>query len=836
MSGAQTSTFPTMNELLAPMAAYDVHQNQLLNQQTTQRALNADEIEQISRAANWVVSQDPENKDPGKQAQAYSTAVGILQKNNYAKNAPAEYPGFGAMQMYARLGTPSADQYKLGLGQQAVTGAIGALSPDGYTGAPGQGAAAPPGGGGTTSGTAAAPGTIEPDAVSRANAVRDGLMKRGLDYDTATAFAANALHESSANPNTGAGDAGASHGLFQWRGDRAAAYQQAYGHSPDNAPLDEQLDFVMRELKGSESLARDRITQAQGPEGKAAQVSEAYLRPKDVAAEMARRSATAKQLAALGPAPATPGMTDQQWLANLGRQYPSLASAGAGTPGQVPAAPGAAPPPAPYQVATAGATVPGPPTAPPAAAPAIPAPPQNQVMPGQPNGPPAIASPVAQPPPPPAQAARATAPPATPPPAAPAAAPAATPPPTVAAVTPTAAPPAVPQMVTPGGQPLPGPPQAPAVLSNGLTPQQWGLIQSQLKLAAAGGPGAVQQVLAQIPTLVNANRTALQQAWADTHPDLHFTQTADGILAQDPKSGRTVGFTPAAPNMQSRSTEGTAVWDGTKWVQGGPNDTPGKWVIAGDKPVTFLPASSRPAAATFDLQKDLHRRDTDALPEYNTQNQTAASNMVRIQQMRELVDQISTGAGGAERANWANIADTMGWTDLAKRLVGMGGAAAAQEFAKYGLATAGAQERGDLGARGSLGAINLYKSANPNLELQPDANKKMLTAQLIAAQANRDYTQGAMDYVNRNGDAFLRGGNYTPLSHFDADWAAARNPIIYAAAMGAINGDLWQKWTKALNMKSPDDVQRVIDIVRRADPTSTVMWNNGEPHAVGTGQ
>ena len=52
--------------------------------------------------------------------------------------------------------------------------------------------------------------------------------------------------------------------------------------------------------------------------------------------------------------------------------------------------------------------------------------------------------------------------------------------------------------------------------------------------------------------------------------------------------------------------------------------------------------------------------------------------------------------------------------------------------------------------------------------------------------------------------------------------------------MGAINGDPWQKWTKALNMKSPDDVQRVIDVVRRADPTSaTVMWNNGQPHAVG---
>ena len=238
----------------------------------------------------------------------------------------------------------------------------------------------------------------------------------------------------------------------------------------------------------------------------------------------------------------------------------------------------------------------------------------------------------------------------------------------------------------------------------------------------------------------------------------------------------------------------------------------------------------------FDLQKGTLKRDTDQLPEYNAQNQQASANQIRIQQMRELVDQVASGAGGAERANWANIADTLGWHDLAKQLTGMGGAAAAQEFAKYGLATAGAQERGDLGARGSLGAISLYKSANPGLELQPDANKKMLTAQLVAAQANRDYTQQAMDYVNSNAGQFLHGGTYTPLSHFDAEWAAARNPQIYAAAMGAINGDPWDKWTKALNMKSPDDVQRVIDIVRRADPTSSVMWNNGQPHAVGTGQ
>ncbi len=153
------------------------------------------------------------------------------------------------------------------------------------------------GGGGVAS------GDIEQPAQQRAMAVRDGLVKRGMDMETATGFAANALHESSANPNTGAGDGGASHGLFQWNGPRRDAYVAKFGHSPDNAPLDEQLDFVMHELNGSESLAKGRIAQAKGVDGKAAQISEAYLRPKDTGPEMQRRSATALKLAGIWSQP-----------------------------------------------------------------------------------------------------------------------------------------------------------------------------------------------------------------------------------------------------------------------------------------------------------------------------------------------------------------------------------------------------------------------------------------------------------------------------------------------------------------------------------------------------
>lgn len=137
---------------------------------------------------------------------------------------------------------------------------------------------------------------IEPAAVQRATAIRDGLIKRGLDPETATAFAANALHESSANPNTGAGDMGASHGAFQWRDERAANLAKFTGKL-DGSSLDQQLDFLVKELHGDESAAWAAIQSAHGVAAKASAISKYYERPKDTNGEQARRSATALQLA-----------------------------------------------------------------------------------------------------------------------------------------------------------------------------------------------------------------------------------------------------------------------------------------------------------------------------------------------------------------------------------------------------------------------------------------------------------------------------------------------------------------------------------------------------------
>jgi hypothetical protein len=270
-----------------PNQLFDVASGQALQRgrmndlmlQSKQQEIGATDQEMVARASAYIDGLPADQKPT-----AYASAVRDLQSRGFAMKAPAEYPGDETIKRLATMGTPSKDTLSMGVNRDAAAAYGRSL---GLGGAPGPGASAAP------------TGNIEMPAQQRARLVYDGLIKRGMDADTATAFAANALHESAGNPNTGTGDGGASHGLFMWNGPRLQAYVAKYGHAPDNAPLDEQLDFVTHELAGSEAPAGARISQAQGAADKAAEVSRAYLRPKDTVAEMDRRSATASQLAGL---------------------------------------------------------------------------------------------------------------------------------------------------------------------------------------------------------------------------------------------------------------------------------------------------------------------------------------------------------------------------------------------------------------------------------------------------------------------------------------------------------------------------------------------------------
>lgn len=153
--------------------------------------------------------------------------------------------------------------------------------------------AAPP-----TADTATHGNALDSATIDRAHAVYQGLVDRGMDPSTAVGFAANAVQESRADPTTGAGDMGASHGLLQWRGDRLDNYVRKFGHAPEHGDLNEQLDFIMHEVGGPEANAWKTIQAAPlDPVSRAAAVSQYFERPKDTAAEIARRGWIAGQLA-----------------------------------------------------------------------------------------------------------------------------------------------------------------------------------------------------------------------------------------------------------------------------------------------------------------------------------------------------------------------------------------------------------------------------------------------------------------------------------------------------------------------------------------------------------
>ena len=250
--------------------------------------------------------------------------------------------------------------------------------------------------------------------------------------------------------------------------------------------------------------------------------------------------------------------------------------------------------------------------------------------------------------------------------------------------------------------------------------------------------------------------------------------------------------------------------------------------VGGAGGVQYFPVPERPAGATFELAKDDYIRDQKELPQVAEMVQHARTSQIRWQTMLNLADKLSTGAGGATRAQLANLAETAGFPGVAQTLIAHnseGDAAAAQEFTKLATQAAGADARSDLGSRAGLGAIRLFQSANPNVDLRPGANKGIIGMQLIAAQADADYGNAKLAYGNDQA-ANLRkpNGSYLPLSTFDQQWQTQRNPQVYAAAMGALQGQPAATWARGL---SDDEYKRALDVVSRASPSATVNAKSG---------
>ena len=190
-------------------------------------------------------------------------------------------------------------------------------------------------------------------------------------------------------------------------------------------------------------------------------------------------------------------------------------------------------------------------------------------------------------------------------------------------------------------------------------------------------------------------------------------------------------------------------------------------------------------------------------------------------QLRTLADnpQTATGAAGALRSQFKNWVQTFA-PDFASQVTG--DATPSQEFNKIALMGAGKQERGDLGARGGFRAMELYLNANPNLDMQPTANRDMANALLVSHQYHADYAQGATDFYNRNADAYLDPANKQPyqrLAKYDQAFSQTMKPELYASAIGAMNGKPYAEWSKGLDANG---IKIVGGILQRTEPPAVI--------------
>jgi hypothetical protein len=744
----------------------------------------------------------------------------------------------------------------------------------------------PPAAPGSGSGTAAtgggigAGGDIEAPALARAQAVRDGLIARGMNPDGATAFAANALHESVANPNTGPGDMGASHGLFQWNGDRLAAFQRANGGLlPEQTSLDKQLDFVVSELNGPESVAKDRIMQAQGVDGKAAQVSEAYLRPKDTVPEMQRRSATGLKLAGLwagqggqpgGGAPGaaqpqlgtpgggqpTAGMTDAQWLAEAQKSYPGL-----GGPNDSSQQPNAGAPAPSIQATRLGGTA----TAGPAAGPSqgVPQPPPNNILPGSPNGP-------AVPP-------AATAPPAATQPQ-PGLPPSGTNSPQVQEAQRLLRQATMIELAAAQSPNDPRVKASAAAMAADLKQRAQVLMQTDSVVQLpdgrqyhpltgkmddpakrlstwvlnpnAGGPGiagytdttgnekpeivpaqradaeAQQLVMTLGPKVANGTATPQEQA---SYAIAAETYRKPAVVTDPITKAPTRVYERALP---AGFPDPSGAGAGGQGTPGGPSGQP---LTQGVSPQQ-QDIERDPAAAKVADQR--YERDAKNIDELTAGVRQSQNDNLRVQEMRNVLNAINTGPGSeaqnAVRA-WFARWNPAGAADYDKQAANLTGPAAAEAFQKLAFKGSISQEQGSS-PRGGYAVTKLFQQLNPGLDLLNPANKNLLDMQLITNQANIDYNQGATDHFNTQEDRYQNTHKYDSLNVYDQTWNKQRNPQVYAAAMGAVAGQQPEQWAKGL---SDSEYARALQIISRADPAAVINTKSGryamQPKVTSTG-
>lgn len=170
--------------------------------------------------------------------------------------------------------------------------------------------------------------------ASRQDQIVDGLVARGLSETAAIGLAANITAESGGRLDA-LGDGGTSGGLLQWNGPRRQAFINQMGVDPTAATLEQQMDFLVQELRGSERAAGSIVEGETDVRGAAAQASLRYVRPYtgrsqgerdnealrrgEIAADIERRRRAAGAGGAPNTAPTGTGLIGPQSMAPSGR-------------------------------------------------------------------------------------------------------------------------------------------------------------------------------------------------------------------------------------------------------------------------------------------------------------------------------------------------------------------------------------------------------------------------------------------------------------------------------------------------------------------------------------
>lgn len=134
------------------------------------------------------------------------------------------------------------------------------------------------------------------DAATAQKEAMDYFTSKGWSREQAAGIVANLQWESGMDFRK-SGDSGKAYGYGQWHGDRAARFQQQFGHDLQDATPYEQLQFVQWELLNSELAAGRALRRTRTARDAAGVVNSLYERPLHPADSARQRADIASRLA-----------------------------------------------------------------------------------------------------------------------------------------------------------------------------------------------------------------------------------------------------------------------------------------------------------------------------------------------------------------------------------------------------------------------------------------------------------------------------------------------------------------------------------------------------------